>query len=80
MTRQRQRQIFLANTGTVIAQPDQLDTTLLDIQLQLARAGIERILHQLLDHGGGAFDDFAGRDLVGQTGIKKLYTRHEESV
>src|SRR5690606_34383154 len=41
-----------------------------------ARAGIERVLHELLDDGRRAFDDLARGDLVGQFGRQTPDLRH----
>src|SRR5690606_16040669 len=38
-------------------------------------AGVQRVFHQFLDHGRGAFDDFAGGDLVDE-GVGELADAH----
>ncbi len=40
------------------------------------RAGIDRILDELLDDGGRALDDFAGGDLVGEVDGKSVDAAH----
>src|ERR671919_493036 len=45
------------------------------IQRDRARPGVERVLHELLDHRGGTLDDLAGGDLVDQ-GVGQSPDRH----
>ena len=66
MTTQGQRQIRLIDAATVIAQADQLDATLLGIQLDAIRSRVQAVFQQLLDHGSGPFNNLAGRNLVSQ--------------
>ncbi len=40
-------------------------------------SGVERVLEQFLDDGGGALDDFAGGDLVGDQVGENADTAHE---
>ncbi len=50
MARQGQVEILPMDTQAVIAHPDQLDATLLQVDLYARGAGIQAVLHQLLDH------------------------------
>ena len=59
-----ERQVLGGHAAAIVAHADQADAALLQVDVHAARAGIERVLDQLLDHGGGPFDDFAGGDLV----------------
>ena len=47
---------------------DQRAAGLLELDGDVARAGVERVLDQLLDHRGGPLDHLAGGDLVGDLG------------
>ena len=40
-------------------------------------AGIQRVLHQFLDHGGGPLDHLARRDAIHHGSIKYAYLLHE---
>jgi hypothetical protein len=57
--------IVAAHAQAVVGDPDQAAAPGLDFGGDGGSLGIERILDQFLDHAGGAFDDFAGGDLVG---------------
>ena len=48
----------------VVADADELAAAGFDLDADAVGPGIERVLQQFLDHGGGAIDDFAGGDLV----------------
>lgn len=63
-----QGQFVTRNTAAVVAYADQARTALLDIHFDAAGTGVDAVLDQFLHHRGGAFDDFAGRDLVDQFG------------
>src|SRR5262245_25787618 len=49
---------------TVIPHPGEAHTACFDFHLDAACAGVETVLHQLLDDGSRALDDLAGCDLV----------------
>jgi hypothetical protein len=48
--------------------------------VDLRRAGVEAVLEQLLEDGGGAFDDLAGGDLADQEVGKGMDARHERPI
>src|SRR5579885_3110562 len=60
------RQLGTEQAAAVIADTDVTDAAAPDIDLDAARAGIQAILHQLLDDRSRTLDDLAGRDLVDQ--------------
>src|SRR5690606_27055037 len=62
--RNRQRQFGRRDAAAVVADPDQAYATFFQVDVDPARAGVERVLDQFLDHGRGPLDDFAGGDLV----------------
>ena len=63
------------DAAAVVAHADQADAAFLQVDLDAARAGVERVLHQFLDHGRRPFDDLAGGDLVDQ-GVGELADGH----
>ena len=71
----RQRQFVGGDAAAVVADADQAHAAFLQVDVDAARAGIERVLDQFLDHGRGPFDDLAGGDLVDQ-GVGELADRH----
>ncbi len=75
MARHRQRQLFRRDAAAIVADADQAHAAFLQIDVDAPRTGVQRVLHQLLDHGSRAFDDFAGGDLVDE-GVGKLADRH----
>ena len=66
MARDRQRQFVGGDAAAVVADADQADAAFLEVDVDAARAGVERVLDQFLDDGRRPFDDFAGGDLVDQ--------------
>ncbi len=56
----------------VVLDADEGATAPLDGHRNAARAGVERILDQFLDHRGRPLDDFARRNLIGQCGRQDL--------
>ncbi len=75
MARECERQFVGGNTVTIVADADEADAAFLQVNLDPARAGIEGVLDQFLDHGRWPFDDFAGGDLVDQ-GVGELLDFH----
>jgi hypothetical protein len=59
----------------VVAHADQADAAFLEIDVDAARAGIERVLDEFLHHRRRPFDDLARGDLVDE-GVGKLADRH----
>ena len=63
-----ERQLVGLDADAIVAHPHQAEAALLDVDLDAPRAGIERVLDQLLDDGGRPLDDLAGGDLIDQGG------------
>ena len=78
--RQRQLQIIRRDAVAVVGQTDQLDTALLQIQANLAAAGIETVFQQFLDDGGRALDHLAGGDLGNEQVWEEVDMGHGVSV
>ena len=66
MPAQRQMEIFFQNPCTVVPDPDQLDATLLDIDVKTGSPRVKAILQQLLHHRGRTLYHFSSSDLVRQ--------------
>jgi hypothetical protein len=64
VARERERQLRGRDAGAVVAHAQQPDAALLDVDRDVPRAGIERVLDQFLGDRGRALDDLAGGDLV----------------
>ncbi len=64
---QRQRQIVRRDAAAIVTHFQQFDAGLLDVDIDAPRAGIEAVFQQLLDHRSRTLDNFARRNLVGQT-------------
>ena len=60
-----QQRIVAHHAAAVVGDADQLAAAALHPDDDAVRAGVERILQQLLDHGCRPVDNLAGRDLVG---------------
>src|SRR5262249_51383138 len=60
----------------VIDQPDQPLAAGFYLDVNLASSGIDRVFEQLFDYRGGALDDLARRNLVGQRFWPYLDSRH----
>ena len=76
MTADRKRQVLRTHACAVIRHAHERLAARCRDDLDLRRAGVHRILHQLLDHAGRPFNDFAGRDLVDHA-FAKLPDLHE---
>ncbi len=63
MARERQHGVLGRHARAVVDDRDVADAAAGEADLDVARAGVERVLHQLLHHRGRALDDLAGRDL-----------------
>ena len=70
MARERQRKLGRLDAVSVIADADQPDAAVLDVNVQAARAGIERVLDEFLDDGRRALDDLARGDLVDERALE----------
>ena len=60
----------------VVLDVNQLLAAKLDGDGDTPRAGVDRVLDQLLDHRGRPLDDFAGRNLVREIAGKDLNATH----
>ena len=76
MTRDREPELFGRDPLTVVGDPDPPRASTLEGDLDPSRACIEGVLDQLLDDGGGPFDDLARRDLVDESGGELLDPGH----
>ena len=70
--RQRQRDLLRVDADAVVAHADQAAAAALQLHLDARGAGVERVLHQLLDHGRRPLDHLAGGDLIDECIGKKL--------
>src|SRR6185295_5496998 len=61
---QRERQLLRCHAVTVVAHAQQRRTAVAQVHRDRARAGVERVLDQLLHRRGGPLHHFTGRDLV----------------
>src|SRR5271165_1497214 len=66
----RQAQIRLLHAAPIVGNADQPAPARLDRDLDVARARVERVLHELLDRRGRPLDHFAGGDAVNQQWIE----------
>ena len=66
----RQSEIVGVHAGAVVGDADQRATARFDRDLDPPRAGVERVLDQLLDRRRRPLDDFAGGDAVDQQRIE----------
>ncbi len=71
--RERQRQLLRGYATAVVADPNQAQATIGKLDTNMARAGIERVLDQLLDDRGRPLDDFARGDFGGDVRRKLAY-------
>ena len=60
----RQRQIGMGHAAAVVGDADPAPAAAIGEDVDPARAGVDRILHQFLDHARRTFDHFAGGDAV----------------
>lgn len=71
----RQRQLLGRDAAAIVADADQADAAFLQVDIDALGARVERVLDQLLHHGGGPLDHFAGGDLVDE-GVRELADAH----
>ena len=60
----REFQVAAAHAAAVVGDANKPPAAAVGRDLDLGRAGVERVLDQLLDHAGGALDHLAGGDAV----------------
>ena len=73
---QCQRHFVTRDSGTVIADTDQLLTARHEIDLDRPRAGIQAVFDELLDDRRRSLNDLAGRDLVDEVSGKLANGHH----
>ena len=75
MALQREPRVLAVHARAVVADANQRLAAVLQVHAHRLRAGIERVLDQLLDHRCGALDDFASRDLIRNVPCQQLDAR-----
>src|SRR5690606_9387676 len=65
------------HAGAIVAHIDKRFASVANHDGHLRGAGIERILHKLLDHRFRTLHHLSGRDLVSKRFRKSMYTGHE---
>src|SRR5262249_42348930 len=60
----RQREVVMRHAGAVVADADQPAAAAIGDDLDAGRAGIERVLHEFLDHARRPLPHLARRDAV----------------
>ena len=80
MALEREEDILRAHPGTVVGHPHQGEPPLFQLDLHLASARVERVLHELLHDRGGPLHHLACRDLVDEPGGENLDARHALSL
>jgi len=80
-----QAQLVGTQAMAVVNHLDQTAAAVLDAHRDPRRPSVEAVLDQFLHHCGGAFDDFAGRDLVGdqirqQADLRRLQIAHRSVI
>ena len=78
MAGQRERQLVALHAAAVVGDPNQAAAALLQRNLDGARAGIDGVLDQLLDHRGRALDHLSRRDAVDHA-LRQETNRHGSS-
>ena len=72
----RQPRVLGIHALAIVLDAEQLLAAELDRDRDARRAGVERVLDQLLDDRGGPLDDFARGDLVGEMERKAVNAGH----
>ena len=70
MTLYRKAEVVRIHPFAIIQHADQAAATALQGDVNRAGFGIERVFHQLFDHGGGSLHHLARRDPVDENRIK----------
>ncbi len=79
VARHGQRQLVGSHADAIVADADQADAALFQVDVDAPRTGIERVLDQLLDHGRRPLDHLAGSDLVDE-GVGELLDWHRAMI
>ena len=64
MPLERKRDIARAHAMSIVGDDDPFDPAPRQCDIDPRRSGIDRVLDQLFEHGGGALDDLARRNPV----------------
>ncbi len=75
---ERQQRVVLRHAAAVVLDADERAAAGEELDLDTRGAGVERVLHQLLDHRGRALDDLARGDLVGDPVGKDADGGHDD--
>ncbi len=67
-----EREVGRVHAAAVIHDADEAAAARLDRDVDPRGAGVQRVLHQFLDGGSRALDDFAGRDAVDEDAVEAL--------
>ena len=78
MALQRELRVFPIHARAVVAHANQRLAAVLQLDPDGVRAGIERVLDELLHDRTRTLDDFAGRDLIGDIPREQLDARTRE--
>ena len=70
MALDREREVLGVHAAAVVDDADQRPPARFDRDLDALRAGVERVLDELLDRRGRPLDDFAGGDAVDQQRVE----------
>jgi 2-keto-3-deoxy-L-rhamnonate aldolase RhmA len=73
-------ELLARDAGAVVADLDELRAPARELDGNLARAGVEAVLQQFLERGGGAFDDFPGGDLADEQIGQDAYRSHSRII
>jgi hypothetical protein len=73
---EREHQFVVGDAVAVVGDAEQLAAALFDVHPDLAGAGVQGVLDELLHGAGGPLDHFPGRDLVDHVGRQHLDLRH----
>ena len=66
----RERQVALVHAASVVDDADEAFAALFDRDVDARRAGVKRVLDELLDGGRRALDHLAGGDAIDEKGIE----------
>ena len=69
---EREADFLRLDPDPVVTHPNEPAAAALELNVDARGAGIERVLHELLDHGGGTLDHLAGGNLVDELVVENL--------
>ena len=76
MALERHLRVGAAHALAVVAHPHEAHPAVLDLDVHRAGPRVERVLHELLHHGGGPLHHLAGGDLVDEVVREPLDRAH----